>query len=523
MKKDVRREGLLYLTAFVGGVVSLSLELAAARLLAPTFGTSEPVWSAIIGLILLYLAFGYVVGGRWADRAPRLSRLAFILIAAGVSTAIIPFVARPVLRLATRGMASLEVGLVVGPFLAVLILFALPVTLLACISPFVIRLSLDEVDASGSTAGRIYAISTAGSFLGAFLPNLFLVPTLGVQRTFVLLALLTYLTGLLLLRADGHGWFWLFFWLSFALCGLLLLPPASPRPPTAQVSKPARLLYEGDSVYNFIQVVEDAKGRRYLLLNEGEGIHSLYDPHNLLTGGTWDYFLVAPCLTPPPHSPAEVERLLVIGLAAGTIPRQFTAFYGPLPIDGVEIDPAIVEVGRRYFAMDEPNLRVHIGDGRTYLHTSQEQYDLIAVDAYRLPYIPWHLTTVEFFREVAAHLDEGGVVAVNVGHTPDDWRLVGAMAATMAEVFPAVHAIAVPGTFNAIVIGSMQPTDWEDFLANSSALPPALQPVAAEAYRHRLELPSSTTIFTDDRAPVEALTHRLIVDYLLGHNRATAP
>ncbi len=512
-----RNDRTLMLTAFIGGLVSLSLELAAARLLAPTFGTSEPVWSAVIGLILLYLSLGYILGGRWADRDPRRERLAFLLLTAGAGIALIPFAARPVLHLATRGMASLELGLVIGPFLAVLILFALPVTLLACVSPFVIRLSLGSVRESGGTAGRIYAISTAGSFLGAFLPNLLLVPHLGVQRTFLLLALLTYATGLLLLKQAGDDRFWLFLWLGLALIGLMLLPPSSPRPPTTQVPQPARLLYEGESVYNFIQVVEDAQGTRYLLLNEGEGVHSLYHPDRLLTGGTWDFFLIAPAFA---AAPPRMQRLLVIGLAAGTIPRQFTAFYGPIEIDGVEIDPAIVEIGRRYFGMTEPNLHVHIGDGRVFLHESGERYDLIAVDAYRLPYIPWHLTTVEFFEEVRAHLTEDGVVAVNVGHTPEDWRLVQAMEATMREVFPAVHAIAVPHTFNAIVIGSAQPTSWETFEAHAATLPASLQGIAAEAEANRLTLPPGDLRFTDDCAPVEALTHRLIVDYLLGRRPA---
>ena len=515
-----RGKRTLALTAFIGGLVSLSLELTAARLLAPTFGTSEPVWSAIIGLILLYLSVGYVLGGRWADRDPRRERLALLLLAAGMGIALIPFAARPVLHLAARGMASLEVGLTVGPFIAVLILFALPVTLLACVSPFVIRLSVGSVQDSGRTAGRIYAISTAGSFLGAFLPNLLLVPHLGVQRTFLLLALLTYGIGLLGLREAKAEHFWLFFWLGLALVGMMLLPPSSPRPPTTQVPQPARLLYEGDSVYNFIQVVEDAQGTRYLLLNEGEGVHSIYNPDRLLTGGTWDFFLVAPCFAPPPRTPQQVEQVLVIGLAAGTIPRQFTALYGPIEIDGVEIDPTIVEVGRRYFGMTEPNLHVHIGDGRAFLHETSKRYDLIAVDAYRLPYIPWHLTTVEFFQEVRAHLDAEGVVAINVGHTPEDWRLVSAMAATMGEVFPSVHAVAVPHTFNAIVIGSMQPTTWEDFAQNAAELSPPLATIAQRAEANRLTLPPSDLRFTDDRAPVEALTHRLIVDYLLGRRPA---
>jgi len=185
----------LYLVTFIGGVVSLALELAAGRLLAPAFGTSELVWSSIIGMILLYFSIGYVIGGRWADRSPRAETLYTILLIAGVTIAVIPFISQPALALAARGMAALDAFQVGGPLVAVLILFIAPVTLLACVSPFVIRLAITDVRAAGMTSGKIYAISTLGSFLGTFLPNLVLIPTFGTRRTFLLLALLTTVLG----------------------------------------------------------------------------------------------------------------------------------------------------------------------------------------------------------------------------------------------------------------------------------------------------------------------------------------
>ncbi|HHE71354.1 MAG TPA: spermine synthase, partial [Chloroflexi bacterium] len=224
-----------------------------------------------------------------------------------------------------------------------------------------------------------------------------------------------------------------------------------------------------------------------------------------------------PYFNPPPYHPEDLKRVLVIGLAAGTTPTQLTEIYGPISIDGVEIDPAIVEVGRRYFGMTMPNLNVHIADGRTFLLQTQTVYDLVVVDAYRLPYIPWHLTTVEFFKDVRSHLTDDGVVAINVGHTPSDWRLVDAMVATMSCVYDSVHIVAVPNTFNAIVIATAQPSTPDDFTVNLSGLTdPRLQAVGTQALSHLREPKPSDTIFTDDRAPVEQLTDVLALRYLLG-------
>ncbi len=505
----------LHLTAFAGGLVSLALELAASRLLAPAFGTTELVWSAIIGLILLYLAVGYALGGRWADRAPYPATLYTILTAAGLTIAVIPVLARPLLRLAAQGMYAWSLPQIAGPFIFVLVLFVAPVTLLACVSPFVIRLTVTEVSASGNTAGRIYAVSTLGSFIGTFLPNLVLIPTLGTYRTFILLAMIAVVTGLCGLWHFNRRRFWMLAWTLLLLVALFVLKPGTIKPA-------AGLIHEEESVYNYIQVVQNTDGSRYLLLNEGQGIHSIYLPGDaILTGGPWDYYLTAPYFNAAPHPPNSVDNLLLIGLAAGTTARQYTAIYGALPIDGVEIDPAIIRVGRDYFAMTQPNLTAYATDGRAFLAQTTRRYDVVAVDAYRLPYIPWHLTTVEFFTEVRARLTEKGVVAINVGHTPGagdgDWRLVEALVATMWQVYPSVHVIEVPNSFNAIVVATAQPTTATNLADNLPLLADArLRTVAERALANLRSVAPGGIVFTDDRAPVEQLTHDLALRYILG-------
>ena len=501
----------LYVTAFAGGMVSLAVELAASSLLRPHFGTANLVWAAIIGLILLYLTAGYFLGGRWADRSPHPTTLYGIVAWAAFLVGIVPFAAHPVLALASSGFAGFDVALIGGSFIAVLILFSLPVTLLGCISPFIIRLAMKDVSSAGETAGRIYAISTAGSFLGTFLPDLLLVPTIGTRNTFILLSFFLLIVALVGLVRVAPRHLPRYLWMPVIIALLAILLRGQP------VKAAADVIYETESSYNYIQVVEHDGGCRSLLLNEGQGIHSVYCPDQLRTPGPWDYFLIAPYFNRPPYAPDQVKSVALIGLAAGTMARQYTEVYGPIPIDGVEIDPQIVRAGQEYFAMDQPNLDVIVADGRYYLAHSERQYTVVGVDAYRLPYIPPHLTTVEFFRQVRDHLTPDGVVAINVGHTPKDYRLVEAMVATLLEVFSSAHVIDVPYSLNAIVVATMQPTQPDNLLANLPGLEgdAFLHPTASQAAANLRPTQPGNVIFTDDRAAIELMTNALVIDFAL--------
>ncbi len=494
----------LYFSVFAGGCVTLAVELSASRLLDPFFGTSNLVWAAIIGLILLYLTAGYVLGGRWADRSPNPRTLYGIMAWGAFTVGLVPFVARPVLQLAISGMSGYDAGALAGSFLAVLVLFSVPVTLLGCVSPFAIRLAMQDVSRAGNVSGQIYAISTAGSFLGTFLPVLVLIPNLGTRATFLVLSF-----ALMAVALIGLGWRGVrYAWMPLALLLLAWLVRGQP------IKAIEGALFEIESSYNYIQVAE-YDGVRYLYLNEGQGIHSIYDPNHLLAPGTWDYFAIAPYFNAPPaRAPA---RAAIVGLAAGTIARQFTDIFGPLPIDGIEIDPRIVQVGRDWFAMNEPNLNVIVGDGRYALARSTQRYSIIGVDAYRLPYIPWHLTTREFFLMARDHLTEDGVVVVNVGHTEDDWSMVEAMVATLDTVFPSVHVVSLPGMFNAIVYATAQPSAPENLRLNMDLMPhPLLCEIAREALENLWPVTPSDIVFTDDKAPVEQLTNAIVLRYLAG-------
>jgi spermidine synthase len=187
-------------------------------------------------------------------------------------------------------------------------------------------------------------------------------------------------------------------------------------------------------------------------------------------------------------------------------------------IDGVEIDPAIVQVARKYFDMNEPNLHVTIGDGRAFMRATTHTYDVVAIDAFQQPYIPFQLTTKEFFQEIRKHLSPNGVVCLNTGHTTHDYRLVQAFINTMSEVFPSVYFFNVPGTFNTEVMATVRPTSLTTFTNNLAVADPnsLMGQVAAEVVpAARVGHPQRDGIvFTDDRAPIEQLTDQLLLNYI---------
>jgi spermidine synthase len=507
----------LYIAVFCAGMTTLAVELSAARLLEAVFGTSNIVWANIIGLILIYLSLGYFIGGRWADHSPYPTTFFQLLIWAAFTAGLIPLVSDPILDMAARAFPSPDelaanITVIVGSFISVLVLFAAPITLLGCVSPFAIRLSLRRVSQAGDVSGSLYAVSTLGSIVGTFSPVLLLIPSIGTARTFLVFAALLMAIAFIGLASSGGRW-GRYLWMPVVLTALAWLTLPGPIKPVEEGKK---LLFEEESAYNLIQVVEDEGGWRYLLLNEGQGWHSLYHPQHLLTGFTWDYFLVAPLLNAPPVNLDQLNRIAIIGLAGGTIARQYSLVYGPVQIDGVEIDPDIIEAGVKYMGMDMPNLSAIVADGRNFLANTDRTYDVIAVDAYRLPYIPWHLTTAEFFQQVRDHLSENGVLVVNVGRTESDYRLVQAVAATLRTAFPSIHVIAVPDSFNAIVLATVQPTSRENLalnLAHADSL--LLKTVGESALANWLTTADDGPIFTDDKAPVEQLTNLILATYLL--------
>ncbi len=532
----------LLLVVFLAGIGTLGVEMVMPRLLAPFFGTSQPIWAVVIGMTLIYLAIGYRLGGSLADRHPDEQVLYRLIAWAGLLCGFIPLLAHPILRLAQQSLSSIAAGGFIAALIAVILLFAAPVILMAMVGPFAVRLQIhrmsEGIAAAGRTVGSISALSTLGSIVGTFLTVLVLIPTIGTERTVYLFAGFLLILGIIGLRDLRYG---LMLLIVIGLAAYTLLT-------TEQIKSAdcyrCTLLFETESRYNYIQVAEQritfsdgSLDRRInLLLNEGQAIHSSYrtryretgDPVDLLTGGgPWDYFAVAPYFYPQ-RDPESVTSMALLGSAAGTIPKQFLAIYGAQSrVDAVEIDPRITRLGREYFDLEAgspayPNYTVHTQDARYWLETTDQTYDLIGMDAYHQPYIPFHLTTLEFFREVKTHLNPNGVAIVNAGIPPSgDDRLVNALASTMLAVFPQVFMIDTPSGASSILVGVNRPVGdgVAHFVENATQIRvPALQVVMDWALTQgqrpvREFTPQHAHFppFTDDHAPVELLIDAMML------------
>jgi spermidine synthase len=514
MAGGILRKTYLYITTFFSGMVALAVEMSASRLLGNIYGSSNLIWAVTIGLILIYLTVGYSLGGKLADKHPDFRVFYGILMWGSLAVGLVPLVSRPVLQLSANAFDSLNVPILAGAFIAVIVLFAIPVTLIGMVSPFALKLALQDAKDAGKTSGKLSAVSTLGSFIGTLLPVMVLIPLIGTYRNFLffstLLMIVASLGFLIYVNFKAwlmHGWMPIF---------LILLWIFGARGADKNTEN---MIYETESSYNYIQVIEQ-DDYRYLRLNEGQGMHSVYHPTELNYNGPWSQVLVAPFSNAAPYSLDSVEHIAIIGLAAGTTARQATAVYGDIQIDGYEIDPKIVEVGRNYFEMNEPNLNVFIEDGRWGLEHSGTLYDIISVDAYRPPYIPWHMTTAEFFKIAADHLTEEGVLVINVGRSPQDRTLVNDLATTIRTVLPNVFVMDIPGSFNSILFAAQETTSWDNLFANYANLITMdvnllLLEAMAVTLTSQQPDPEITRVYSDDRTPIEWVTNKIVLDYIL--------
>ena len=415
----------LGLIVFVVGSASLGAEIAAARLMAPFFGASTIVWANVIGVVLVSLAVGYWYGGRFADRHPHKQGLCTLVLVAALAVCAIPFVADPFLDISVDALDDVSAGAFIGSLVAVTVLVAPPLMLLGAASPYAIRLAVERIEESGTVAGRMYAISTIGSLAGTWTSALLLVPLVGTRRTFLIFGLacaVVAATGIARRAALA---------VPAVIVALLALPVG-----TIKAAGEDTVLEEVETEYQYARVVEAPDGDRMLELNEGQAIHSMYRPGSYLTGDYWDEFLVLPfaARSSPPRAVA------ILGNAAGTTARALGRYFPATTVDAVEIDSELTTLGRRWFDLRNPRMRVHHEDARPYLRRTSARYDAIMVDVYRQPYIPFYLATREFFELVRDHLTPGGTVIVNVGHPEGQDDLEKVVSATMGDVFRVVAA-----------------------------------------------------------------------------------
>jgi predicted membrane-bound spermidine synthase len=505
----------LYIGVFSAGAATLAVELSASRLLGNYFGSSNLVWAVIIGLILIYLSVGYSIGGRWADRSPKYETFFVILIWAALFIGIIPLASRPILKFASSAFDHMQIAAMIGSFLSVMLLFSIPITLLGTASPFAIRLALENNKEAGQTAGRIYAISTVGSFIGTFLPVLILIPTIGTYRTFISISLFLMVICLIGIWATvSLRKMIIYLWMPFLLLILSIIGLRG-------FDKQAQgIIFEKESSYNYIQV-QQTNDYHILRLNEGQGIHSISHPTQLDFHGPWEQVLSAPFFNTAPIDLNKINRIAILGLAGGTSANQIRIAYPQTIVDGYEIDGEIINVGFDYFGLEGDYLNIYVEDARWGITHNDNEYQVISVDAYTPPYIPCHLTTREFFIEIFNHLSDEGVMVINVARIFEERGLLHSLFQTIDSVFPSTYIIDLPGTFNSMVFATKSVTSEKNLIDNYFVLisKPDSHPLILSTLETTIlnlqPPPSEGIIFTDDKAPVERITNSMILELIL--------
>lgn len=499
-----RNSKFLYIVAFVSGMVIMAVEMSASRLLAPHFGTSIFVWTNVIGLVMIALALGYYFGGKISDRNPEKGLLMKIILVASILILIIPLLINPVADLTTINIFKANVSsviILIGSFFSTLLLFVLPVLLLGMVSPFTIKLLSLTNNNVGKVSGSVFAFSTLGSIFGTFLSTIALIPLIGTKRTIFVSALLLLLVSSIGLIKKNKKYLLLF----FIFLPILFLNIFS-------VKKDANALYETESSYQYIEVIEETDGTKYLYYNAGLGINSVHNPNKNITGYYYDYYNLLPEII----AKKDLD-VLIIGFAGGTIANQLSNYFPEknINIDGVEIDDKVIEVSKKYFDTDGKGFNIYNDEGRMFLKQSEKKYDLIIIDAYNNQlHIPFHLTTEEFFKLASDKLSADGIVAINVNAESRESKLLRAISNSIAKNFDQVVIAPVDYSFNYMIVGGNREVDLKKIEPSDihQDLSPILQYVKRKSYLYNYD--NSVIKLTDDRAPIEYFTDRMIFEYL---------
>ena len=511
-----RHDWRLKLIVFVSGAVLMGLEMTGSRILAIHFGSSIYVWGAIIGIFLAALSLGYYTGGKLADLRPTFTPLNALLLLAGFWLMLIPFYANPVCRLLLR----FNPGERLGPLLATLILFGGPSVLLGMVSPYAVRLAAHTVERIGNVSGSLYALSTFGSIAGTLLTAFWLVPALGARVLLQILGFSLLVLPLLVIASSSRR--------AQVAGGILLVASGLAYLNYQRLTPPAGTLYEGDSAYHYIKVVDDKRrNTRFLQFNNYvEGAIDIDPPHETRVSYT-NAFQLARIFKP------NLSNILIIGGGGGIGARKFVADDAQVNVDLVEIDQKVVDLGRQYFHLEPSSrLRIHVDDGRNFVRHTTTKYDLVILDAFTIGgQIPFHLTTREFLSEIHQVLAPDGVVLANINGSlfGNRNRIMRAEYKTLATVFDHVYLFPHlhdnertetgeldPNRIRSLILVAMNgPTRWtkDSILASAEQLvqanvvriPTFLQD-AGKFYEGSV-VTDDVPLLTDDYAPVDTMVY----------------
>ncbi len=529
----------LYLTEFFAGMSVMAVELGASRLLAPYFSSSQIVWTIIIGTIMIAMALGNIYGGRSADKNPDPGRLYSRILTAAVWIAAIPVVGKYII-IGISALLIFSVNsnfLIIAAFAACMVIFVFPLFLLGTVTPSLAKYSVGNLEESGKVVGTLGAFNTIGSIIGTFVPTFVTIPSVGTSVTFLIFAGILLVLAVLYFisagkrggargdygkggseggdsgkgggeegdsetgkAAGGRG--------KIIVSSLLYLVCCVLGYSDHFAFWESNLAYEGESVYNYLQVKESNRSV-ILSTNVLFGVQSIYMKNPGLTGMYYDYAMAAPLMTGE-RDPGDCE-VLILGMGTGTYAVQCRKYFGDMVVEGVEIDDRITALARDYFFLPE-NVPVTTYDGRAFLNAVDKKYDVIMVDAYQDITIPFQMSSVEFFTLVKEHLTENGVMVVNMNmRGSGEGNINQYLADTIASVFEEVVTVDVTGSTNRELFASNQPGMTDRLEENRRRLADgelySMMEKAASALR---TYQPGDYILTDDKAPVELLGIQVI-------------
>ena len=510
--KLMRHKWFLYITEFFAGVSVMAVELGASRLMAPYFSSSQIVWTVIIGVIMIAMAIGNLWGGKLADKTNSPDRLYGRILIAAIWIALIPFAGRWLIA----GVSLLLATFVTKNFLvwaalaACLVIFAFPCVLLGTVTPSLTKFTVDNLDDTGKTVGRLNALNTIGSIIGTFVPTFITIPAVGTAATFLIFAGVLAAIGIVYFAFARKRM------LKGIVAAVVIVGLCFTLPTYSFAFWENDITLEDESIYNYLQVKDNDK-RTVLSTNVLFGVQSIQRKDAELTGMYYDYALAAPCMAGMDGSENDGRSVMILGMGSGTYASYCVRYFPGVKVQGAEIDQKIADIATEYFGLPD-SVEVAVEDGRAYLTASQEQFDVIMVDAYQDITIPFQLSSVEFFTEVQRHLKPDGVMVVNLNMTSaQDGSINQYLCDTMASVFAHTYTVNVPANTNTVVFCTDADDLRQTFDENRVRLSNAKYADMMEKVAQSLQdYTGGDCILTDDKAPVELLGMRVLDELIDG-------
>lgn len=503
-EKILENKLFLYLTEFFAGMSVMAVELGASRLLAPYFSSSQIVWTIIIGTIMIAMALGNIFGGKSADKNPDPGKLYTRILIAAIWIAAIPVLGKYII-LAVSALLVFTVNnnfLIIAAFASCMLVFVFPLFLLGTVTPSLAKYSVESLEDSGKTVGTLGAFNTIGSIIGTFVPTFITIPAVGTNITLLVFAGILFIISIVYFANSKMSK------RKVTVSAVLFLLCCILGSSGSFAFWENGLTYEGESVYNYLQVKETDKDV-ILSTNVLFGVQSVYMKDTGLTGMYYDYAMAAPLMVPDIDT--EDMEVLVLGMGTGTYATQCKKYFGNMEIEGVEIDEKITELSRQYFHLPD-NVHVTTYDGRAFLNAIDKKYNIIMVDAYQDITIPFQMSSTEFFTMVKEHLADNGVMVVNMNmHSSEEGNINQYLADTISSVFSEVYTANVPYSTNRELFASNNVNLYKTFEEKRKLLENRdLYNLMVQVSDNLNKYNAGNYILTDDKAPVELLGIKVI-------------